>query len=315
MTFAYADADQILHALPPAEAVEILRRTLTDGYDPAQDAPRQALDLPQGQLLIMPSATAEAAGVKVLTVAPEDPERTLPRVQGQYLLFDGRTLTPRMVLDGEALTSLRTPAVSLAGVRHLLTDSPEAIAGEPLEVVIFGTGPQGLAHAQTVREVLREVREVSVTFISRSEPENIGSWCASGSAEASAALAQAGLVLCCTTAAEPIVDRDDLRPDAVVVAVGSHSPEARELGSRLMSAARVVVEDVQTALREAGDVIQAIDQEALRAEDLIPMREAVCGSGRGAGEEDGRLRPTVFKTTGMSWQDLVLAHEIAQRLG
>ena len=68
-----------------------------------------SVDLTNGQFLLMPSETSAAAGVKVVTVAPDNPSRGLPRIQAAYLLFDRDTLALRAVLDGAALTTLRTP--------------------------------------------------------------------------------------------------------------------------------------------------------------------------------------------------------------
>src|SRR5205823_888894 len=76
-------------------------------------------EVPAGQILSMPAAVGRYAGVKVVTVAPDNAGRDLPRVQGVYLLLDGTTLAPLALLDGIALTALRTPAVSAVAVRHL----------------------------------------------------------------------------------------------------------------------------------------------------------------------------------------------------
>ncbi|KAA9393235.1 ornithine cyclodeaminase family protein [Kocuria coralli] len=293
---------QIAEALPPAAAVDALRQALVDGYDPATDAARQSMRMPHGEMLIMPSAVGDAAGIKVLTVAPADPGRTLPRIQGQYLLFDGTTLSPRMILDGEALTSLRTPAVSFAGVKDLLVGS-----AEPLEAVVFGTGPQGVAHAETLKDLLRGVREVSIAFVSRTRPEHLAPWLAAGSPQARAAVARAGLVVCATTSTEPLLGLSDVRSDAVVVAVGSHSPDARELASDLMGAAQVIVEDLSTALAECGDVVLAVEDGSLDPAGLITMRGLV----RGEQTVDDHA-PVVFKTSGMSWEDLILSRAIAE---
>lgn len=75
-----------------------------------------------------------------------------------------------------------------------------------------------------------------------------------------------------------------------------------------MGRSSVIVEDVPTALREAGDVVLAIADGALTAADLIPMAEVV----------QGRLlpadRPVVFKSVGMAWEDLVVAQAVCLRL-
>ena len=70
----------------------------------------------------------------------------------------------------------------------------------------------------------------------------------------------------------------------------------------------VVVEDRRTALREGGDVIQAIAEGALGPNDLVPLREVARGA-RPAADE-----PVFFKGSGMSWQDLVVAEAVLARL-
>ena len=90
-----------------------------------------------------------------------------------------------------------------------------------------------------------------------------------------------------------------------MTAVGSHEPDARELDAALLGRATVVVEDVATALREAGDVVLAIAEGTLTAADLVPVRDVVTGTRTLATD-----RPVVVKTVGMSWQDLVVAEAV-----
>ena len=120
-------------------------------------------------------------------------------------------------------------------------------------------------------------------------------------------LRAADVVVCATSARSPLFDTELLRDDAVVVAVGSHEPDARELDARLLGRARVVVEDVSTALREAGDVALAVDEGVLDRRDLVPMRDVVLGA-----VELSADRPLVFKSVGMAWQDLVVATAVMQ---
>lgn len=108
--------------------------------------------------------------------------------------------------------------------------------------------------------------------------------------------------MCATTACGPILSLADVRPDALIIAVGSHATDARELASDLKGVTHVMVEDVDAALREAGDVTLAIAEGALSREGLIPMKEAVTGA-----VKLERDRPIVFKTVGMPWEDLVVA--------
>lgn len=304
-TLRYLSADDVLE-LSPTDAVEELRQALLEGFDPATDADRSGMSLPgDGEMLMMPSRTQHAAGIKVLTVAPAGFELDVPRIQGMYLLFDATTFSPTAVIEGAALTSVRTPAVSIAGIKDLIVDSTS-----PLKTVIFGTGPQGQVHAHTLRAVLDGVREVEISVISRSEPEgeSFGTWYEAGSSQAQKVIKEAELIMCCTTSPEPLIDVEDIGPHPIIVAVGSHTPEARELGGQLMGHAQVIVEDRGVGLRECGDVIQAINEGHLKEEELLTMREVVRGE-----VELVRDRPIVFKTAGQPWEDLVIASAVAKK--
>ena len=110
-----------------------------------------------------------------------------------------------------------------------------------------------------------------------------------------------------TSARSPVFDSTLLRDDAVVVAVGSHESDAREFDAPLLGRATVIVEDVATALREAGDVVLAICR-----------RHAVCSRPRAdARRPDRRRRParrpsSGLQSVGMSWQDLVVAAAVVR---
>ncbi len=289
----FFDAAEVA-ALGPAAAVRAIGDALRAGLDPAADPARTAVELTNGQFLLMPSETTSATGVKIVTVHPGNADRDLPRIQGTYLLYDRDTLSLRALLDGTALTTLRTPAVSVAAVLDHLPD-------RALRVAVAGTGPQGTGHVATLA-AFRELADA--TYLVRS-PTGRPDTVVLGSGAADDVLRRADVVVCATSAREPLFDSAVLRDDVVVVAVGSHEPDARELDAALLTRASVVVEDVGTALREAGDVIQAIDEGALTRADLLGLSDVVTGRARiGAG------RPLVFKSVGMSWEDLVVAEAI-----
>jgi ornithine cyclodeaminase/alanine dehydrogenase-like protein (mu-crystallin family) len=293
--------------IPFAAAADALERALLDGLDPEADPPRSALATEAGELLLMPSSWADAAGVKLATVAPANPESGLPRIQGVYVLFDGATLAPSALVDGIALTSLRTAAVSALAVRRL------APAGAS-RLLVFGSGPQAWSHVMALREE-RPLERVDVVARDRSRLEQFVARLREAGVEANAAsgpgderVARADLICCCTTARDPLFDGDLVAPSATVVAVGSHEPEAREVDERLAGRATVVVEARSSALREAGDVIQAIELGALAEHALTTLAELVTGAASGPGE-----RPRLFKSTGMAWEDVVVAAELARR--
>ncbi len=118
----------------------------------------------------------------------------------------------------------------------------------------------------------------------------------------------ADVICCCTTARSPLFGGSLVADHAVVVAIGSHEPEARETDDALARRATVVVDSRASALREAGDVIAAIASGALREADLVTLADVV----RGAAAPDP-ARPRLFKSTGMAWEDAVVATAILGR--
>ena len=261
----FLDHDTVMD-LTYAGAVSALRAALLSGLDVDADPPRTVVPVPAGQLLLMPSSGARYTGVKLATVAHD----STPRIKGVYVLMDAATLAPLALLDGPALTTLRTPAVSALAVDHLAPKTPARL-------VVFGKGPQARGHVAAI-DAVRAVSAVTVL----------------GRTDDPSPVADADIVCCATTARTPLFPAALVRPGATVVAVGSHEPEARELPAELMRT--VVVESVATALREAGDVVLA------GTTDLIPLASVVRQEVTVPDDH-----PRVFKSVGMAWEDLAVA--------
>ena len=291
---AFHDAGAIARALAPGAAVDALEAALRDGLDPAADPPRSSASAAGGELLVMPSSAA-GLGVKLVTVA----ERGLPRIKGVYVLFDPDTLAPTAILDGIGLTDVRTSAVSALAVRHLAARAPRRL-------VVFGTGPQARAHVRALRATA-PLEHVALVGRDRARTEAAARELGAEPATAGA-VADADVICCCTTAREPLFDGIAVRDDATVVAIGSHEPGAREVDERLVARATVVVESRASALREAGDVIAAVEAGAIAPDSLHELAAVVRGEVAPAAG-----RPRLFKSTGMAWEDLVLAREVHRR--
>ncbi|MER7509235.1 ornithine cyclodeaminase family protein [Streptomyces lavendulae] len=304
------DAGRIAALLTPAGAADALADALRVGLDPEGCPQRGSLSAPGGELLLMPAASAEYAGVKIAGVAPGNPERGLPRITGSYLLLDGVTLCPVALFDGAALTALRTPAVSALALRHL------APAGPAGRLVLFGSGPQAYGHLDAVLAE-REPAEAVVVARDPGRAEALVAYARERGVAARTGtagdVAGADLVVCCTTAREPLFDGRLVAPGALVVAVGSHEPDARETDTALVRRAAVYVESRAAALREAGDL-------------LVPEAEGAIGPGHISGTladlVTGRIPaggrtgcPQLFKSVGMAWEDLAVAVALFRAAG
>jgi ornithine cyclodeaminase/alanine dehydrogenase-like protein (mu-crystallin family) len=297
--------DQVT-AVPPMAAVQALRDALSAGVDPERDGVRSRMQTPHGQLLQMPAATHDYTGTKILTLTPDNTSRGRPDIQGVYVLFAGNTQQPAAIIDGAALTRLRTPAVSALGLRLLGHRTiPQAL--------VFGAGVQAWEHIRLLHAVfgLQKVAvaarnsEAAAGLAAKAENELALDVSPHGLAEADALVGAADVTVCCTASPFPLFAGGSVRPGATVVATGSHQPGNRELDRELMSRARICVESATTALAEAGEVIDAVAHGKTGARSLITLARL---------HQDGPLppsaRPTVFKTTGMPWQDLAIAAAI-----
>ncbi len=306
----------VVASLPPLEAVQAIEAALRNGLDPAHTPVRSAVGTGDGELLLMPASGPGGLGVKLVTVAPQNPGRGLPRIHGVYVLFDPVTHAPVAVLEGAALTAVRTPAVSLAAVRSRLPDR------SPLEVVVFGAGPQGAGHVRTLAAVLadratpgavahdpallvtvvvRDVERARLDPVERVESRTERA----GTPAVAAALARADLVVCATTSQEPLFPADAVRSDVVVIAVGAHAPSALEVPPELAGRATVVVEDPATALREAGVVRAAVTAGLLAPDEVLALRDVVRAHVSLPAD-----RALLFVSVGMAWEDLVVAQAV-----
>lgn len=284
----------------PAEAVGAIERALRDGFDPEAAPARSAVPVPAGELLMMPAAAGPYAGVKIAGVAPANPARGLPRITGSYLLLDGPTLQPLALLDGAALTALRTPAVTAAALRRLAVPEAE-------HLVLFGSGPQAYGHLDALLAV-RPLRRLTVVGRDAGRAEELAGYGRRLGLTASAgtpeAVGSADVVVCCTTARTPLFDGAAVPGHAAVAAVGSHEPEAREVDEQLVRRAELYVEARTVAAREAGDLLMA----GVGGRQLWNLAELVRGD---AAVPEGR--PRFFKSVGMAWEDLAVAAEVYRR--
>lgn len=187
-----------------------------------------------------------AMGVKVVTLYHGNAGTDVPTHQAAILLFDRANGSPLAVLDGRLITEMRTAAGTAAIVRKLT-------AGGPKTVAILGNGVQARAHAAALRAV-REIAELRLWARNpahgRPVAEELG---AVFLADAAAAVRDADIVVCATSATTPVLRGAWVREGALVASVGWNGADGRELDDDAM-AHTVLVESRDAARDQAGDV-------------------------------------------------------------
>ena len=278
--------------------------TSVDGSDGAAEP---------AELLVMPAAADGWAGTKTVGLVPGNAARGLPRVTSSYTLLGPPGLVPVAVLDGAALTGLRTAAVS--GLATRLAARPDA-----RRVVIVGAGVQGHAHAHAMAAVLDDV-QVTIVGRERSSADALVARLRSELAMAGASgkvvagtladVRTADVVCLCTSSVAPVVGLTDLAPGVHVNAVGAYRPDRRELDSDAVAASVVLVETREAALAEKGDLLLAEhDGTWSRTSIRADLHEAASGAVTVRRSDEDR---TLFASVGHAYEDLVVARAAVEQ--
>ena len=252
----------------------------------------------------MPAVGAAGVGVKLVTVTGANPAAGLPLIHAVYALFDPATQAPTLLVDGAALTALRTAAVSGLATRYLAR--PDAA-----RLVIFGAGVQAAAHLEAMVAV-RPIMQLSVVTRTPARADDLLARAAALGIDASVdgpgAVSRADIVCTCTTAVAPLFDGGTLAAGAHVNAVGAFQPHTREVDTVLVRRARVVVETRAAALEEAGDLLIPISEGAIGPEHVrADLQEVVRGTR--VRSEPGDV--TFFESVGLAFEDLAVAGALA----
>lgn len=246
---------------------------------------------------------------KLVDVHPSNAERGLPSISATVLVLDGDTGRLVAVLEGNTLTELRTAAGSAVAAAALARPDADQLA-------VLGSGVQGKAHVRALSRV-RRLRQVRIWSPdpqrrTRAATELVDELGLDVRASASPAEAVRGaqLVVTCTLSAEPVVPSEHLAKGSTVLSVGSFEAHRSEVSGELVRAARVVVDDIPTALEHAGPVVRGIASGDLRESELVSLGEVLIG--RATGRTDP-AELVFYNSVGLGVQDAAAAHAVLAR--
>ncbi|HET7706166.1 MAG TPA: ornithine cyclodeaminase family protein [Thermoanaerobaculia bacterium] len=294
---------------PMAEAIRVMEEALTALARGEVEQPLRSKLIPAdapGLLGLMPAWRGGAKpvfGLKEVCVFPGNPARGLDTHLGAVLLHSGETGELLGVMNAAAITAIRTAAVSAVATRLLAR--PEAS-----RLAIIGAGVQARKHLEAMRCV-RKIKQVKV--FSRSGARGLGSEAAS----AEEAVADADIIVTATSAREPVLGQESVRPGTHINAVGSSVPGARELSSALVASASLFVDRRESTVRESGDYLFAVKDGAIGGPEHIKgeIGDLLLGTVPGRQSKD---EVTLFKSLGLAIEDVAAAaflYEKATRLG
>src|SRR5580704_18110111 len=293
----FLDEDQVRAVLSYDELIPAIRQALMDFSAGRVVQPlRTVMSVAAhgGWFAVMPAVYGDVMGAKMVTFYPRNVELQKHTHMAMIQLFRSDTGEPLGVMDGRLITEMRTAAVSAVAV-DCLTRRDVNVLG------ILGSGVQARSHLKALLRV-RRFQEIRVWSRSEENARRFAGEVGARVTSAEDAVRGADVVLTLTSSPVPVLQRQWLKQDAVVCAVGAVTPDRRELDDEAMRGA-VVVESREAALQEPGDILLA------KAEISAEIGEMLTGA-----TVDKRSRPVVFKSVGIAIEDIAAARLVYEKV-
>jgi ornithine cyclodeaminase/alanine dehydrogenase-like protein (mu-crystallin family) len=298
-----SDVTMLLPMSLALEAVEEVFRWQGEGK--LTNKPRVRLSVPGGLLHVMPAALPEARvmGLKAYATVRGG-------MKFVVLLFSAETGALIAVIEADKLGQMRTGAASGVATKHLARADADHVG-------CYGTGWQ----ARSQLEAVCAVRRVRVVHVYGRDPDRRARFAeemtlALGVPVApvdrpEAAARDASILVTITNSRTPVLEGRWITPGAHVNAAGSNALQRSELDVEAVRLAGLLVTDsVEQARVECGDLVAALEQGAIRWDDVHELGEIV------AGRHAGRTRSeeiTLFESQGVAMEDVAVAVRLVAR--
>lgn len=317
ITLLVLSAKELKEVLTMSDCIDAMKGAFTALYHREVEVPlRTAIDMKpdNGGALFMPvySSDISRVGVKTVMINRDNPGKGLPFIHAMLMVFDSTTGAPIALMDGEVLTAIRTGAVSGLATSLLARENARI-------ATIIGTGAQGETQLEAVCCV-RDIQRAYVFDMSRDRAEAYADRMsqkldleviAADSPEQ--ALCQADIVCTSTSSPTPVFDDFSIKQGTHINGVGSYRSDMAEIPPQTIQRAKVIVDQKEGCLTEAGDLTQPIEQGLITPDHIHgELGELVCGK-ISARESDEEI--TLFKSVGIAIQDLVTANLALQLAG
>lgn len=306
------DARTVRQALSVPDLAALIGAAFTERRGDGDAFARSAVPTEGGSLLLMPAVYSSTLAVKLLTLFDAAPALGLPTVQGLVAVFDARSGAPTALIDAQALTELRTSAVTTLATDVLARRDARRLA-------VLGTGVQARGHLAGLASI-RPWEEVRLYGRDPRRARRLAAWAATDGPgvrvtvceDAEAAVRGADVICTVTSSPEPVLDDSWVAREGVhVSAVGAYGRERRELPSALVARSRLFVESAEAVLRETGDVVIPVAEGVLPAEPPLVELGALLG-----GDHPGRRdasETTLFKSVGLPLEDAFTSDVLCRR--
>ncbi len=255
-------------------------------------------------LLLMPAWNPKgSAGVKIVTVSPENSVLGLPSIQGTYIYLDPNTGIVKAIMDAKSLTTKRTAAASAMASEYLSAKNAKSL-------LMIGTG----ALAWDLVQAHRSVRNLEEIYVWGRNFEKVQNLCnrfkkiaiqATPIKSIAEKISEVDIVSCATLSKTPLVLGEHIRPGQHIDLVGSYKTDMREADDLVITKGSIYLDTYQGGLKESGDIVIPLENGILVKEAIKSDLFELC-----SGKKPGRIHAeeiTVFKSVGHAIEDLAAA--------
>lgn len=262
----------------------------------------------KNMMLYMPCFADNSIGTKMLAEFPDNPSKSLPYLSGLMILNDGETGQPKAIMNGSALTAMRTGAVGGVGVKYLSSENASTVG-------LVGCGVQGLhllmytCHIRPITDIYlydafkKDLSEFIENLKSKLQNSNIHIHICNNS---TAVLEKSQILLTATQTTDPVFPNDEtLMKGKCFVAIGSWRPERRELPDAIFNLINNVYTELPYACEETGDLRIPLESGKLKEENVRYMEDLIYDIKNGVPHKHNST--TFFKSVGMGIFDVCTA--------
>ena len=247
----------------------------------------------------------ESLAIKIVTQFEGNLKQGLPTILASILLNDPEDGRPLVFMDGTYLTATRTGAASAVATKYLARKNSQVIG-------VLGTGGQARAQVKGLREVFKNLTRIKVYDILLKRASEFAD---SISRELSLpveavetsrqCVENSDLIILATTSRVPVLDGDWISAGTHINSIGVVGPEGRELDDKTIKKAKIVVDTIEGALAETGDLAIPIKNGIISKDNVYAELHEIVG-----GEKPGRTsetETTCWKAVGLALEDAAVA--------
>lgn len=297
---------EIEELLKMSEAITAVENAFRlEGLGKAIMPPKLYLDLPEykGDFRAMPAYIDGSAGVKWVSVYPNNYRNNLPSVMATIILSDPETGCPLAIMDGTYITAMRTGAAGGVAVKYLARRDSFVIG-------MVGAGTQAKTQLMAIHEVMPKIEQVKVFDLNWDTSQKYVQ-------EMRAKLklniypvatieevTQADIIVTTTPSTNPVVKKQYIKAGTHINAIGADAQEKQELEADVLRGAKILVDDVRQA-SHSGEINVPLSQGLIKLEQIYGSLGEVVANLKKGRENDEEI--TIFDSTGLAIQDILCA--------